>query len=736
MRIAIVTCAYLVLVALVACAPLDDAPVEVRVPGPTALVPTLAPTSVPLTPTITPVPHPIRYTVGRAIASQQSALENVRLTLRDALLTNEGLDLTVAFENTSDTTYTVSGFVPAHDARLVDAWGQHYAPRNNTTDLQTVSPADGFAPGGANAGVLRFPRPDGPPPYQLLMPAYEPLSFVLDQPATEATAVPEIAAGEYSLGTTLHSAEQALAPISLEVRSVTVATTTLTFDVAFVNRQRQSYRVRGINGTNAWLLADDGTQYRPITVSDTLAQSITPGDAWRPGGENTGTLTFPRPADLRGARLVFASYETLVVSFASDGAVAAHVASSPITARTPAPTAANTDAAFVDLTRLLARQAQALLANDTQAYLAAFAPAAQPDQQTLMERREAVPLASYELAIASEATLDGAEEGTLQGIEVDVRYTLHDVPGDSRFFGSLRYDFTNDGTGWKIAAIQPGQTPPFWQTGDVALTTTEHFLIFTRPTIAQDIAALQEEAEGAYQSLRERGLPLESRYVAYVADTTEDFTTLTGRSTGVLGVAFWQYEINGDAFAVLSRAFYINAAAFAEREGQARRATIAHELAHLALADQTRPFTPAWLKEGIAVYFEDEDVSAVRRQLVTSGMIDQFSLSSLTQNGSLLEHAEQAERISYAYIYSGATIEYLVQRFGEAAVLDLYRSYTEIPVDQVRTLMPRSTESGTEVNATVLDLAATRTDETLVRLFGLTTAQLDAAVKEWLRTQA
>ena len=733
------TCAIaLMLIVMSACAEPGIERAEILMPTPiaTGLPPTSTPTQIPGTPTITPVASPIRFTADETTRSTQPAMENVRLALRSALLSDDGLDLTVAFENRGDTSFSVTGFVPAQDARLVDAWGQHYAPRNTTTDLQTISPGDGFAPGGAHVGVLRFPRPDGPPPYELLMPTYEPLRFELDQPEALAIA-PGVPMGEYSLSTAVRSTEKALAPVSLEVRSVTVTTTTLAFDLSFVNLQRQSYRVRGIDGTDAWLLGGDGTQYRPITVTDSLQQSITPGDAWRPGGENRGKLIFPRPTMMEGVRFIFASYETLVVSFAPDGAVAAHVASSPSTARTPVPTAASTETTFVDLTRLLDEEARALLVSDVDAYLSTLVPSAHAEGRALLERRQPVPLASYELQIAPDATLDTAGTGVLRDVEVDVHYSLRDVPGDSRFIGSLRYDFQRDGTRWKIRAVAPGQTPPFWQTGDVLLHTTEHFLIFARPTLVQELTVLEQEAEAAYEALRDRGLALEPRYVAYFAATTEDFRTLTGRSTGVVGVAFWQYEVNGDAFAVLSRAFYLNAAAFADRTADARRATITHELVHLTLADQTRPFTPAWLKEGIAVYFEDQDVVAARRQLINSGMLEQFSLATLTPNGSLLDHAEQPDRIGYAYVYGGAAIEYLVQRFGEAAVLALYRSYTEIPADEVRTMMPAAiAEDGTDGSAIVVERSAARTDEVLVRFFGMNTVQLDAAVKEWLRTQS
>jgi hypothetical protein len=86
---------------------------------------------------------------------------------------------------------------------------------------------------------------------------------------------------------------------------------------------------------------------------------------------------------------------------------------------------------------------------------------------------------------------------------------------------------------------------------------------------------------------------------------------------------------------------------------------------------------------------------------------------------------------SYRYLYSGAVIEYLIERYGEAQVLAFYRSYTGVPVADVQDRLPLYFNPE-EQDRVFQELSVDVTTRMVTAHFDLTLAQLDAAVKEWL----
>ncbi len=550
---------------------------------------------------------------------------------------------------------------------------------------------------------------------------------------SEADDVPS----RHAVETTLRSADQALEPIALEVRSVTVERERLTFQLAFINMARHGYRLSGVNGNAAVLVDENGRQYQPTTVSETLQDAIMPAGGWQPAEESLGTITFARPASLNQVRFVFPFYNALTLGFNSSGLVRTEITSSTGGAPSPVPTTKPADQAFLDLHRLLARLAQSAQAGDANAYLSAFAPALRSEQRILLERLRRVPLASYRLALDPSADLLNAGQGTLQDIPIEVRYTFNGISAANQFLSSLRFDFKRVDGEWQVTLVGPGEQPPFWHTGNIATDRSQHFLIFTRPEAAEDLSMIKQEAEAAYAQLAQRGLALDERYVAFVTATVEGFRQYAGQGDRVVGTARWRYRVSGDQFEVVNRAFYVNGTAFHDdRTGYQpgeRRTTIAHELVHLALAAETRPFTPAWLAEGIAVYYADQSTTAERQGLVMSGALDQLTLEQLTQARSLVGHAEGDNPVPNAYTFAGAAVDYLAQHYSEAKMRELYRSYSATPPARIRGDLPDGASS--EEQPAAGDLSVEQTNEALQRIFDLTLSGLDDQVKQWLRTQ-
>jgi hypothetical protein len=102
--------------------------------------------------------------------------------------------------------------------------------------------------------------------------------------------------------------------------------------------------------------------------------------------------------------------------------------------------------------------------------------------------------------------------------------------------------------------------------------------------------------------------------------------------------------------------------------------TIAHELAHVIVGNAVShcySALPTWLDEGLAMYAEGELDPSYQRILENAIAENElFSLRSL--NNGFTEHANRAY-LSYAESYS--IVSYLIERYGQEAMLDLLDAF-------------------------------------------------------------
>jgi hypothetical protein len=105
-----------------------------------------------------------------------------------------------------------------------------------------------------------------------------------------------------------------------------------------------------------------------------------------------------------------------------------------------------------------------------------------------------------------------------------------------------------------------------------------------------------------------------------------------------------------------------------------RLVTIQHELVHLALAPMTRPWTPAWLVEGLATYYAGQLDSfsrdALRRRLPSGRVLAHLSVQPFIGAG-----VKDAEEIWVQYHYSAAAVKWMERKFGAAKVMALYAAF-------------------------------------------------------------
>lgn len=674
---------------------------------------------------------------GRA---KSDRLPKIDLLLRYAERGADSLTIAVAFQNTSDETVNVTGALSGRDAVLVDAGGGELKPREVSDRLRSgIEPeSQGFVPGAATVGALTFPKPAGAEPYQLRLPTYDQLSFRLDTPlAPQTFSLPR---GTFPVRTALRGTRDALARIEMRINSVQVSGDAVTLDASWVNTSRQGFDlIAGPDGGDARLLDADGTPVAPKAVADTLKDSIAPKDGWPPEGENKGTLAFPLPAPeaARELRFVFPAYDTVVLVFNATGLAESRVTAPGGGAPRPTATPSAEQVAVREIEALLGKHAAALAQGDEAAYLATFDPAGQAAARQTFARARTTPLKSVTMRLAPDARLADAGKGALTDTSIELTVAYRGIADDNPFLHSLDLDLVKQGAEWRIAKIEPDENPPFWLNGDVVVRETPHFLIFGRPSAAADLPALEAEAEVAYAALGGRGLALEAKYVAFYTADQADFSRLVGRGgSRLLGVALARFAFEGDTIVTRSRAFYINGAAFSGRNAPAgidRKTTVTHELVHLALAPQSRPFTPPWLAEGVAVFYAGQNTAQSRRSLLEGNRLDGLSLDRLTRAEELGEHDVLGRNVGAEYAFSGETVAYLVQTYGEAKVLEFYRAYAAVPASTVRDKLPRFGGAYAQSGA-FADLRRSLTGEYVQQYFNVSLEQLDADVKAWVRT--
>lgn len=734
---------------------------------PTAATTAAATPTATRTSTSTPIPRPTssptvtgeRYQLEQQVESKE--LPEIALVARGALLTQDELIVTVAFVNQTEEPLRFSFITPVEveRIRLVDRSGTPHVATAADQSWTAVQPDDGFAPGGANVGTITFARPIGPGPYQLNgIFDYAALDVALTQSQAETTAL-TVPNGTYRVDTTTFTSDEVLEPLRLNVRSVTIDREEVRFTIAFVNTGYRQYGLRlGPTGMDATLLDTDRRQFAPIAVSDSLAEKITPAEGIAPNDAYTGTIAFSRPPAFSELRFIFAQYSPVILTFGADGLIESQLVAGSDGRPRVTPTPQADVALYQQLSAGLAEQAEALRAGEIEAFLSGVESDLRPTLAEPFRQLATMPLDSLTFTIVPTTTLPMRATERLTGLPVVLRYTFAGVPRDNVFIHDFAADFVRQVDGqqaassqvdnevnpqWQLTALTPKNNTPFWWTGAVTSYESPHFLIFTRPDTTTALETLATEVEAAYTFVQEQGLSLEERYVAYFTGPAETFATFTGAtSPDILGVALSRYQINVETIDVVSRAFYINGSNFVEtgqpnlgqtHSGQVaqRQSTITHELVHLALANRARPFTPPWLAEGVAVYYAGQDTAADRSPRYNEERLPTIDLRTLTGLPSLGIHDITSETTSYRYLYSGAVIAYLIDTYGEEALLAFYRSYADVPVADVQDRLPLYGSPLAQDRA-FQQLSVDVTETALATNFDLTLTTLEEAVKDWL----
>lgn len=388
---------------------------------------------------------------------------------------------------------------------------------------------------------------------------------------------------------------------------------------------------------------------------------------------------------------------------------------------------------------MLDARAARLAAGDAEGYLRPLTPAARAAEEAIARGAASAPLRRMEI------TLDPAaqpEEGgrAFRNARVDLAYLYDGLPDDNRFRVSFRYDLERRG-GWVVTAARlgPGADLPVWATGPVENARSNHFLALFRPGTARLAEAL-DLAEQARSALAGKlTFETDAVHLILLGADRQQYEQMAAGQAPISAIAQSEtaFEIRPTEITVLGRQVVVNLdQLFAEPRPVE---TFQHELAHLALAPVTRPFTPGWVAEAAAMFLAGTRPVNAWRVGFEQGRFATLSFTDLGSITRLGEHDPTGETTSFQYAYAAAAAWYLVETFGAERFWELYRAFAEVPAEEVYREVTgdgRPTAEPSPAASDLGELASRTAGAALQRIYGLAEAELDLKVREWIRAAA
>ncbi len=247
---------------------------------------------------------------------------------------------------------------------------------------------------------------------------------------------------------------------------------------------------------------------------------------------------------------------------------------------------------------------------------------------------------------------------------------------------SLFLTMTRDAGGtWRVAAddavdaagLQSARHP--WDYGLMRTRSSEHFLAIYPDNQAREVAAVLSESETAIRTtIAEWTLPWRRKVAIEIPRDTEslaDRILATFPLDNFVAFAGASAEVEGTVFRFTGRRVFLQPDNFLGQSTEQRRATMSHELIHVASREQAGPYVPSWLEEGVAQVL-GENASAVglgpARDAVRSGRFD----------GHVPDDYEfvvgGAQRIYQSYAESYLMAREVQKIAGKAGLLRLYEA--------------------------------------------------------------
>lgn len=260
--------------------------------------------------------------------------------------------------------------------------------------------------------------------------------------------------------------------------------------------------------------------------------------------------------------------------------------------------------------------------------------------------------------------------------QVSVRYRLEGF--DSPPVVVLRtMSFVPDGASWKVVGdVDTGRFRQPWDVDVISLVRSTDVLMLVLGN-AKPSSSLKEQASQAVRDVTTFwGTDWDKRVLVVVPRSQKQLGNLLrrdGSSYSALA-AIATAERNGGSGDAPANVVWVNPAGFAKINSLGRTIVLRHEILHVATGAAVPNEFPLWLEEGVAEYFGYRD-SGVKQRIIAS------SLLSDARNGRVPSRfAKTADfsptnpRLSQAYEGSWWAARLIVEKYGEAALLRVYRT--------------------------------------------------------------
>ena len=641
------------------------------------------------------------YRMNLVAQALDDDVKGLQVVLHTATPTAQGLALRLGIFNPTDKPITSDLKLSVDDVLLVSfGRGSRFQTPAATSSLKAFCPDGRLNPKCVSNGELTFAISEDRAPSDmgtmtLRVAHFAPLSFSLDK--DRAFQPVDFAAMESRspLNMDVVSQSENLAMFTLRLASVVVKEDALEVVLGFKNSSRFPVSWRGgLDGSMSRLITAHGDVAAPISVSDSLKTRIAPpGKEWASGEDNIGWIRFPLPSPTAAEEMVFqfAGYPPIRLTLNKtervwQPAVKAQAAHAPAS---KGEAVRDEEHHFADVKSFWAAATNDLAKARFTSFLNRFTGEALSDQRISVAAWSKLPVTSVELSVPEFQRIQPNAKGLVKDVRVLMKYTLATLQQDNVFIANMECDMRRDQEDrWTVEDVRYPKMQPFWLLGYTAATQSAHFTIFHRdkPESKKEVDLAAQQLEKSYGRLLKAGLPLSPHNAAFLVATKPDFEKLTDRSAdNYSGVASSAYQVRDGRIYVVNKAMYINDYRFFTLQRawgkQDRQVAIQHEMTHLALAEQTRPWTPAWLVEGLAMLYAEQCDSFTRDALarVLPPTLTIPVLSKLPRLGS---DTDNAIRLMTEYQLSGEAVRWLIKKRGLAAVHQFYQACaTALPED-------------------------------------------------------
>ena len=341
---------------------------------------------------------------------------------------------------------------------------------------------------------------------------------------------------------------------------------------------------------------------------------------------------------------------------------------------------------------LLEARSRAVLDRNRAAFLAGVDPTAtefRERQGRLFDALGDVPLSGWsydldpDLSQPGNAELDRRHgEGRWWAPEIALRYSLTGIDAQPAFQRHVLTFVERDGR-WLLAsdddfAARGERTArALWDTGPVIAVRGRASLVLGRPDARPLLTRLARAVDAAVPRVtRVWGEEWQRAVAVLVPGSQAELGELLGKPgelSQIAAVATAELlERSGRTTAVGDR-IILNPPNFADLGPVGRQVVLTHEVAHVATRQATGPDIPAWLVEGLADYIgyldTDVPVTVAARELRADVRAGRLPAALPTDDAFRGDNPDLAQ----AYEQSWLAVRLLVEQYGEAEVLRVYR---------------------------------------------------------------